>query len=97
MTAGQKEVAAITPTVKPAEEASAAALKAATDSQAMVATAQALVTKWNEEIAFTAKLTDLRTKLASAFEILVANQQQQAEMMANLSEIQKQFDASTKS
>ena len=93
MTAGQKEVAAITPTVKPAEEAAAAALKAATDSQAIVTTAQVQVTKWTEEIAFSTKLSDLKTKLAAAFEVLTANQQKQAEMMANLTEVQKQYDA----
>ena len=93
MTAGQKEVAAISPTVKPAEEAAVAALKAASDSQAIVVSAQAQVDKWSEEIAFTGKLTDLKSRLAAAFETLAANQQKQAEMMANLDEIQKQYDA----
>lgn len=92
MTAGQKEVAAITPMVKPAEEAAATALKAAMDSEAIVVSAQALVTKWTEEIAFTAKLTDVRTRLAAAFEALAVNQQQYAEMMETLGEIQKQYD-----
>ena len=93
MTAGQKEVAAITPMVKPAEEAAAVALKAATDSQAIVVSSQAIVTKWTEEIAFTAKMTDLRTRLAAAFEALAVNQQKYAEMMKTLVDVQKQYDA----
>ncbi len=93
MTAGQKEVAAITPTVKPAEEAAAAALKTATDAQAVVTAAQAEVTKWTEEIAFSNKLTELKSRLAAAFQVLLANQQKRAEMMANLGEVQKQYDA----
>ena len=93
MTAGQKEVATITPTVKPAEEAAAAALKAATDSKAIVDSAQTLVAKWTEEIEFTAKMTDLKSRLAAAFETLLTNQQTHAEMMANMDEVQKQYDA----
>ena len=64
--AAQKVVDDLTPTVKPAEDAAAAAKVAADAAAGALAAAQTEVDRWNGEIVFTAQLTTLRQQLADA-------------------------------
>ncbi|MDA1051713.1 MAG: hypothetical protein O3C40_14685 [Planctomycetota bacterium] len=78
--AAQKVVDDLTPTVKPAEDAAAAAKLAADAAAAALAAAQTEVNRWNGEIAFTAQLSTLRQQLADANGVLEEREIAHAEL-----------------
>jgi hypothetical protein len=79
-------------TVKPAEEATAAAAKLAAEAQAIVLTSQQKVNHWNSEIAFSKQLGTLHTKIDAAYEALAIQHQTHAELDVKAKEAQATYD-----
>ncbi|MBT4692658.1 MAG: hypothetical protein HOB73_04875 [Planctomycetaceae bacterium] len=93
MTNAKKEIDAITATVKPAEDATAAAAKLAAEAQAIVLASQQQVDHWNSEIAFSKQLGALHTKLDVAYETLTTQHQTHAELGTKANEAQATYDS----
>ena len=88
MANAKKDMDTIAATVKPAEEATAAAAKLAAEAQAIVLASQQQVDHWNSEIAFSKQLGALHTKLDAAYETLTTQHQTQAELDTKAKEAQ---------
>lgn len=88
MANAKKDMDTIAATVKPAEDATAAAAKLAAEAQAIVLASQQQVDHWNSEIAFSKQLGALHTKLDAAYETLTTQHQTQAELDTKAKEAQ---------
>jgi hypothetical protein len=92
MANAKKDMDTIAATVKPAEEATAAAAKLAAEAQAIVLASQQQVDHWNSEIAFSKQLGALHTKLDAAYETLTTQHQTQAELDTKAKEAQATYN-----
>ena len=89
----KKDMDTIAATVKPAEEATAAAAKLAAEAQAIVVASQQQVDHWKSEIAFSKQLGTLHTNLDAAYETLAIQHQTHAELGTKTNEAQATYNA----
>jgi WD40 repeat protein len=93
MVNAKKDMDTIAATVKPAEEATAAAAKLAAEAQAIVVASQQQVDHWKSEIAFSKQLGTLHTNLDAAYETLATQHQTHAELGTKTNEAQATYNA----
>ena len=93
MVNAKKDMDTIAATVKPAEEATAAAAKLAAEAQAIVVASQQQVDHWKSELAFSKQLGTLHTNLDAAYETLAVQHQTHAELGTKTNEAQATYNA----
>ncbi|MCS5629758.1 MAG: hypothetical protein NZ744_02930, partial [Pirellulaceae bacterium] len=93
MVNAKNDMDTIAATVKPAEEATAAAAKLAAEAQAIVVASQQQVDHWKSEIAFSKQLGTLHTNLDAAYETLAIQHQTHAELGTKTNEAQATYNA----
>jgi len=81
MKKAEAEVVATTNLIKPAEEKLAADTANANAAAGVLEAAKTSLTYWQAEVQFTAQLSDLRTRLNAAFDMLTAQMQSHQDML----------------